>query len=48
MSNTSVQILSQRGIPIARRAVAKYRTELNIPPSNMLAEVMSLRLTLKR
>jgi RNA polymerase sigma-54 factor len=30
-----VQILSERGIPIARRTVAKYRTELNILPSNM-------------
>lgn len=30
-----VEILSQRGIPIARRTVAKYRTELGILPSNM-------------
>lgn len=30
-----VEILSQRGIPIARRTVAKYRNELNILPSNM-------------
>ena len=30
-----VEILGQRGIPIARRTVAKYRTELNILPSNM-------------
>jgi len=30
-----VEILSQRGIPIARRTVAKYRTELNILPSHM-------------
>jgi RNA polymerase sigma-54 factor len=30
-----VEILSGRGIPIARRTVAKYRTELNILPSNM-------------
>ncbi len=30
-----VEILSKRGIPIARRTVAKYRTELNILPSNM-------------
>ncbi len=30
-----VEILSDRGIPIARRTVAKYRTELNILPSNM-------------
>ncbi len=30
-----VEVLSQRGIPIARRTVAKYRTELNILPSHM-------------
>src|SRR6202048_2177696 len=30
-----VEILSKRGIPIARRTVAKYRTELNILPSHM-------------
>ncbi len=30
-----VETLSQRGIPIARRTVAKYRNELNILPSNM-------------
>ena len=30
-----VEILEKRGIPIARRTVAKYRTELNILPSNM-------------
>jgi RNA polymerase sigma-54 factor len=30
-----VEILIERGIPIARRTVAKYRTELNILPSNM-------------
>src|SRR3954451_16404971 len=30
-----VEILSERGIPIARRTVAMYRTELNILPSNM-------------
>jgi RNA polymerase sigma-54 factor len=30
-----VEILSERGIPIARRTVAKYRDELNILPSNM-------------
>ena len=30
-----VKILSERGIPIARRTVAKYRNELNILPSNM-------------
>src|SRR6266700_7129495 len=31
----SVEILGERGIPIARRTVAKYRTELNILPSHM-------------
>jgi len=30
-----VEILSERGIHIARRTVAKYRTELNILPSHM-------------
>ncbi|MBV9492532.1 MAG: RNA polymerase factor sigma-54, partial [Verrucomicrobia bacterium] len=30
-----VTILSERGIPIARRTVAKYRSELNILPSNL-------------
>jgi RNA polymerase sigma-54 factor len=30
-----VEILSERGIPIARRTVAKYRDELNILPSYM-------------
>ena len=30
-----VEILSERGIPIARRTVAKYRTGLNILPSHM-------------
>ena len=30
-----VEVLSARGIPIARRTVAKYRVELNILPSNM-------------
>src|SRR3982751_6295475 len=30
-----VEILSESGIPIARRTVAKYRPELNILPSNM-------------
>jgi RNA polymerase sigma-54 factor len=33
--NEIVEILSQRGIPIARRTVAKYRAELNILPSHM-------------
>jgi RNA polymerase sigma-54 factor len=30
-----VEILTDRGIPIARRTVAKYRAELNILPSNL-------------
>jgi RNA polymerase sigma-54 factor len=30
-----VEILRERGIPIARRTVAKYRDELNILPSHM-------------
>ncbi|MFZ0917648.1 MAG: RNA polymerase factor sigma-54 [Candidatus Udaeobacter sp.] len=30
-----VEIFSERGIPIARRTVAKYRDELNILPSHM-------------
>jgi len=30
-----VTMLSEKGIPIARRTVAKYRMELNILPSNM-------------
>ncbi len=30
-----VAILKERGIPIARRTVAKYRNELNILPSNL-------------
>jgi RNA polymerase sigma-54 factor len=30
-----VEILGERGIPIARRTVAKYRSELNILPSHM-------------
>ena len=30
-----VDTLMSRGIPIARRTVAKYRAELNILPSNM-------------
>jgi len=30
-----VEILSERGIPIARRTVATYRSELNILPSHM-------------
>lgn len=33
-----VEILSDRGIPIARRTVAKYRGELNILPSNLRKE----------
>ncbi len=30
-----VQLLNEKGIPIARRTVAKYRQELNILPSNL-------------
>jgi RNA polymerase sigma-54 factor len=30
-----IQLLSQEGITIARRTIAKYRAELNIPPSNL-------------
>jgi len=30
-----VQMLKEKGIVIARRTVAKYRTELNILPSNL-------------
>ena len=30
-----VDMLEKKGIPIARRTVAKYRNELNILPSNM-------------
>ena len=30
-----VQMLTEKGIPIARRTVAKYRSELNILPSNL-------------
>jgi len=30
-----VTILSEKGIPLARRTVAKYRSELNILPSNL-------------
>jgi RNA polymerase sigma-54 factor len=30
-----VKILADRGINIARRTVAKYRSELNILPSNL-------------
>ncbi len=33
-----VDALEKRGIPIARRTVAKYRAELNILPSNMRKE----------
>jgi RNA polymerase sigma-54 factor len=33
-----VTILDERGIPLARRTVAKYRAELNILPSNLRRE----------
>ncbi|MBI5775435.1 MAG: RNA polymerase factor sigma-54 [Verrucomicrobia bacterium] len=32
---TIVKMLTEKGIPIARRTVAKYRAELNILPSNL-------------
>lgn len=34
-----VKILSERGIPLARRTVAKYRSELNILPSNLRRQI---------
>jgi RNA polymerase sigma-54 factor len=34
-----VKILDERGIPLARRTVAKYRAELNILPSNLRRQV---------
>ena len=37
-----VEILSERGIPIARRTVAKYRTELNILPATAEAVLIML------
>jgi RNA polymerase sigma-54 factor len=30
-----VKMLKEKGIPLARRTVAKYRAELNILPSNL-------------
>jgi RNA polymerase sigma-54 factor len=30
-----VKILGERGIPLARRTVAKYRSELGLLPSNL-------------
>src|SRR5690606_36325936 len=33
--NKLSEIIGQRGIKISRRTVAKYRDELNIPPSNI-------------
>jgi RNA polymerase sigma-54 factor len=33
------EILGQRGLPLARRTVAKYREELRIPPSNLRRSV---------
>ncbi len=32
--NQIVELLTQEGISIARRTVAKYRSQLGIPPSN--------------
>ena len=40
-----VEILEKRGIPIARRTVAKYRNELNILPSNMRKRLLARLLT---
>ena len=34
-----VKILSERGIPLARRTVAKYRSELGLLPSNLRRSV---------
>jgi RNA polymerase sigma-54 factor len=34
-----VKILSERGIPLARRTVAKYRAELGLLPSNLRRSV---------
>lgn len=34
-----VKILGERGIPLARRTVAKYRSELNILPSNLRRQI---------
>jgi Sigma-54, DNA binding domain len=39
-----IKNMSNRGIPIARRTVAKYRTELNILPSNMRRKYIMARL----
>jgi RNA polymerase sigma-54 factor len=33
------ELLGQRGLPLARRTVAKYREELRIPPSNLRRSV---------
>ena len=33
--NRIAELLSQQGIRVARRTVAKYRESMNIPPSNM-------------
>jgi Sigma-54, DNA binding domain len=38
-----IKNMSNRGIPIARRTVAKYRTELNILPSNMRKYIQEWR-----
>jgi hypothetical protein len=38
-----IKNMSNRGIPIARRTVAKYRTELNILPSNMRMYIQEWR-----
>ena len=33
------ELLGARGLPLARRTVAKYREELRIPPSNLRKSV---------
>ena len=38
-----VEILGERGIPIARRTVAEYRDELNILPSHMRRSIDATR-----
>src|SRR5213083_627734 len=43
-----VEILNERGIPIARRTVAKYRDELTILPSNMRRKYQPIAETGKR
>ena len=35
MDESLVKMLKEKGIVIARRTIAKYRSELNILPSNL-------------